>query len=82
MTSYCPVPGVGPDSPADHDYQGGFGAPLMLKDLRLSQEAARGAGTATPMGERATELYERFVEGEGAGLDFSAIIKTLGPSDA
>ena len=45
MTSYCPVPGVGPDSPADHGYEGGFGSPLMLKDLRLSQEAARAAGT-------------------------------------
>ena len=78
MTSYCPLPGVGPESPADHDYQGGFGAPLMLKDLRLSQEAAREAGTLTPMGERATELYEAFVVGGGDGLDFSAIIRTLG----
>lgn len=77
MTSYCPVPGVGPDSPADHDYRGGFAAPLMLKDLRLAQEAARGAGVRTPLGTRATELYEAFVAGEGADRDFSAIIRTL-----
>ncbi len=82
MTSYCPVAGVGPDSPADHDYQGGFGAPLMLKDLRLSQEAARAAGASTPMGERATELYERFVADGGEGFDFSAIIRTLGGHSA
>ena len=82
MTSYCPVPGVGPDSPADHDYAGGFGAPLMLKDLRLSQEAAGTVGTRTPMGARATELYERFVADGGAAFDFSAIIKTLGERNA
>lgn len=78
MTSYCPVPGVGPDSPADRDYDGGFGAPLMLKDLRLSQEAAETAGTRTPMGARATELYEAFVADGGEAVDFSAIIRTLG----
>ena len=83
MTSYCPVPGVGPESPADRDYQGGFGAPLMLKDLRLSQEAAGAAGTATPMGARATELYEAFVADGGDDVDFSAILRTLGArSDA
>ena len=82
MTSYCPVPGVGPESPADRDYAGGFASPLMLKDLRLSQEAAGTAGIATPMGQKAMELYERFVAGGGEGLDFSAIIQTLGRSNA
>ncbi|AJP72888.1 3-hydroxyisobutyrate dehydrogenase [Sphingomonas hengshuiensis] len=77
MTSYCPVPGVGPETPADRDYQGGFAAPLMLKDLRLAMAAAASVGANTPMGARAAELYEAFVAGEGAGLDFSGIIKTL-----
>ena len=77
MTSYCPVPGVGPQSPADNGYQGGFATALMLKDLKLAMEAAATSGTRTPMGERAKELYEAFnAEGNGA-LDFSAIIKTL-----
>ncbi len=62
MTSYCPVPGVGPASPADRDYQGGFAAALMLKDLRLAMEAARSVGASTPIGEQAERLYARFVE--------------------
>ena len=77
MTSYCPVPGVGPESPADRDYQGGFAAPLMLKDLKLALEAAASVGAQVPMGTRAEELYQVFVDGEGAGLDFSGIIKAL-----
>jgi 3-hydroxyisobutyrate dehydrogenase len=77
ITSYCPVPGVGPESPADRDYQGGFAAPLMLKDLKLAMEAAEATGAETPMGARAAELYEKFVNGEGATLDFSGIIKML-----
>jgi 3-hydroxyisobutyrate dehydrogenase len=77
MTSYCPVPGVGPESPADRGYQGGFAAALMLKDLKLSQEAAAGAGVATPMGARAAELYQAFADAGSGGLDFSAIIDTL-----
>ncbi|WP_294334799.1 3-hydroxyisobutyrate dehydrogenase [uncultured Sphingomonas sp.] len=77
MTSYCPVPGVGPETPADRDYQGGFAAPLMLKDLKLAMEAAASVGAQVPMGERAEQLYAAFVDGEGAGLDFSGIIKTL-----
>ena len=76
MTSYCPVPGVGPTSPADNGYQGGFASALMLKDLRLAMEAAGDAGSRVPMGERAKELYEAFAADSG-GLDFSAIIKTL-----
>ena len=77
MTSYCPVPGVGPETPADRDYKGGFAAALMLKDLRLAMEAAEGAGANTPMGARARELYEAFVASDAEGLDFSAIIRTL-----
>ena len=77
MTSYCPVAGVGPQSPADNDYQGGFATALMLKDLKLAMEAAQTAGSQTPMGLRARELYEAFDAAGNGGLDFSAIIRTL-----
>ena len=77
MTSYCPVPGVGPASPADNGYQGGFAAALMLKDLKLAMEAARAAGAKVPMGERAEELYARFTADGHGGTDFSGIIKAL-----
>jgi 3-hydroxyisobutyrate dehydrogenase len=77
MTSYCPVPGVGPQSPADNEYQGGFATALMLKDLTLAMEAARSVGANVPMGERAAELYKAFSDAGQGGLDFSAIIKTL-----
>jgi len=76
MTSYCPVPGVGPQSPSDNDYQGGFASALMLKDLRLAMEAAGTSDAATPLGKHAAEIYEAFA-GENGALDFSAIIKTL-----
>jgi len=78
MTSYCPAPGVGPASPADNEYQGGFATALMLKDLKLAMEAAQSVNADVPMGERAAELYQAFADGGSAGLDFSAIIKTLG----
>ncbi len=75
MTSYCPAPGVGPKSPADNGYAPGFAAELMLKDLRLSQEAAAAADADTPMGELAARLYASFVEDEdGRGRDFSAML--------
>jgi 3-hydroxyisobutyrate dehydrogenase len=77
MTSYCPVPGVGPQSPADNDYEGGFATALMLKDLKLAMEAAETSGSQVPMGARAKDLYEAFAEAGNGGLDFSAIIKTL-----
>ncbi len=77
LTSYCPLPGVGPVSPADKGYQGGFAASLMLKDLRLAMEAAELAGAAVPMGSRARELYEEFVAADKENRDFSAIIQTL-----
>jgi 3-hydroxyisobutyrate dehydrogenase len=78
MTSYCPVPGVGPTSPADNDYQGGFATMLMLKDLKLAMEAANGVGADVPMGERAAQRYQAFADAGNDGLDFSAIIKSLG----
>ncbi len=75
MNAYCPAPGVGPSSPADNDYQPGFAAELMLKDLRLSQQAAESADADTPMGQAATALYQQFVEAEGGlGVDFSAML--------
>ncbi|WP_300974128.1 3-hydroxyisobutyrate dehydrogenase [Sphingomonas sp. LHG3406-1] len=80
MTSYCPVPAVGPETPADRDYEGGFAAQLMLKDLKLAMEAAQAAGAYTPMGGEAEELYQRFVARGGGGKDFSAIIKMIDDS--
>jgi 3-hydroxyisobutyrate dehydrogenase len=77
MTSYCPVPNVGPLSPADNDYQGGFATALMLKDLKLAMEAAQSVGADTPMGSRAAEIYQAFADGGAGGLDFSAIIRQL-----
>ena len=75
MNAYCPAPGIGPKSPADNDYQPGFSADLMLKDLRLSQQAAALVDADTPMGAAATQLYQQFVEEEaGGGLDFSAML--------
>ncbi|MEM9124745.1 MAG: 3-hydroxyisobutyrate dehydrogenase [Pseudomonadota bacterium] len=75
MNAYCPAPGIGPDSPADNAYRPGFASELMLKDLRLSQQAAEGADADTPMGRAATALYATFVEDEGGlGQDFSAML--------
>ena len=77
LTSYAPLPGVGPTTPADNDYKGGFAAALMLKDLRLAMEAAASVDADVPMGAKARELYEAFVEADRDGRDFSAIIQTL-----
>jgi 3-hydroxyisobutyrate dehydrogenase len=75
MNAYCPAPGIGPKSPADNDYQPGFAAELMLKDLRLSQQAAEAANADTPMGRMARDQYAQFVEAEdGRGRDFSAML--------
>ena len=76
LNAYTPLPGVGVESPADKDYQGGFATGLMLKDLKLAMDAAQTADAATPLGRHAKELYEQFAE-DNAGLDFSAIIKSL-----
>ena len=78
MSTYCPAPGVGPDSPSDNDYLPGFSASLMLKDLMLSQEAATIHGTPTRTGQLALELYQDFVKSsKGGALDFSAILQSL-----
>ncbi|MFN4239273.1 MAG: 3-hydroxyisobutyrate dehydrogenase [Erythrobacter cryptus] len=76
MTSYCPVPGVGPKSPADNGYQGGFAAGLMLKDLKLAMEAAAAVGAKVPLGDHARAIYEDFAR-ENATVDFSGIIREL-----
>ena len=82
MNAYCPAPGVGPTSPADNDYQPGFAAELMLKDLRLSQEAAIAVKADTPMGAMAHALYAQFVEDEdGLGKDFSAMLPKFEKSE-
>jgi 3-hydroxyisobutyrate dehydrogenase len=80
MTTYCPVPGVGPKTPADNDYEGGFAAALMLKDLKLAMAAAEQAGVDAEMGEEAEELYEEFVEKGGGNKDFSGIIQMIDDS--
>lgn len=78
MSTYCPAPGVGPESPSDNDYLPGFSASLMLKDLMLSQEAATIHGTPTRAGQLALELYQDFVKSsKGGALDFSAILQDL-----
>jgi 3-hydroxyisobutyrate dehydrogenase len=75
LTSYCPVPGPVPTSPANNDYKPGFASTLMVKDLTLAQEAAKAAGAATPLGKHAQEIYRAFdAEGNGA-IDFSGIIR-------
>ena len=77
VNSYCPVPGVGPQSPSDNDYQPGFSSHMMLKDMKLTQAAASSVEVATPLGADALNLYERFVEQGGGPSDFSAIIRYL-----
>lgn len=77
MNVYCPATGVGPSSPSDNNFEPGFAADLMLKDLRLSQDAANSVDADTPMGKRAAEFYEEFIRSGGSGKDFSAIINTL-----
>ena len=80
MTTYCPVPGVGPETPADRGYEGGFAAALMLKDLKLAEEAAESVGAYTPMGGEAEDLYQRFVDRGGGTKDFSALIQMIDDS--
>jgi len=77
MTSYCPVPGPVPTSPANRDYQAGFTAAMMLKDLKLAQEAARATHARTPLGAGAAAVYEQFVGSGDAAVDFSGIIRFL-----
>jgi len=77
MTSYCPVPGPVPASPANRDYKAGFTAAMMLKDLKLAQTAARATHATTPLGAGAAAVYDRFVESGGSSVDFSGIIRYL-----
>lgn len=77
MTSYCPVPGPVPGSPANRDYEAGFTAAMMLKDLRLAQEAAQSAKAATPLGAQAAALYSLMESSGNDQVDFSGIIKLL-----
>jgi 3-hydroxyisobutyrate dehydrogenase len=77
LTSYCPVPGPVPASPANNDYKPGFATALMLKDLTLAQDAARAAGAATPLGQHAQEIYQAFEAAGSGGVDFSGIIRHI-----
>jgi 3-hydroxyisobutyrate dehydrogenase len=77
LTTYCPVPGPVPSSPANNGYKAGFAAALMLKDLKLAHDASRAAGVKTPLGGHAAAIYELFQRhGQGAS-DFSAIINFI-----
>jgi 3-hydroxyisobutyrate dehydrogenase len=81
MTNCCPVPGPVPSSAANRDYQAGFTAAMMLKDLKLAQEAAKTAGAKAPMSAAASALYGLFVEQGSARTDFSGIIRLLRGAD-
>ena len=77
LTTYCPVPGPVPTSPANRDYQAGFTAAMMLKDLKLAQQASTSAGAQTPLGADAAKIYEQFVEAGEGPRDFSGIIRFI-----
>jgi 3-hydroxyisobutyrate dehydrogenase len=77
LTTYCPVPGPVPTSPANRDYRPGFAAALMVKDVTLAQQAAASVGANSPIGAKALELYQRFVAEGGGATDFSGIIRML-----
>ena len=81
LTGYCPVPGPVPASPANRDYAAGFTAAMMLKDLRLAQQAAGAAAAPTPLGGTAAALYQLFVDEGMGGLDFSAIYRFIAKSE-
>jgi 3-hydroxyisobutyrate dehydrogenase len=77
LTSYCPVPGPVPASPANREYSPGFTAAMMLKDLRLAQQAAGATAAATPLGASAASLYQLFVDDGAGGVDFSGIYRFI-----
>ena len=77
LSNYCPVEGVGPATPADRNYDGGFATAMMLKDLKLAQDAAARVSAATPMGASAEALYALFANQGYAGRDFSAVLQML-----
>jgi len=78
MTSYCPVPGIVPTAPSNREYQPGFAAAMMLKDLKLAQDAAQSVDAETPLGKAASDIYNQFVDTGNGQLDFSAIIRVVG----
>lgn len=80
MTSYCPVPGPVPSAPSNREYQAGFAASMMLKDLRLAKQAATDANAATPLGAHAESLYALMESAGQDGLDFSAVMKLINGS--
>jgi 3-hydroxyisobutyrate dehydrogenase len=77
LTTYCPVPGPVPTSPANRDYQAGFTAAMMLKDLMLAQQAAQASGASTPLGADAAKIYGQFVEAGEGPRDFSGVIRFI-----
>jgi len=77
LTSYCPVPGPVPASPANNDYKPGFASALMLKDLTLAQDAATATGAATPLGKHAQEIYKAFDAAGNGGMDFSGVVNFI-----
>ncbi len=77
LTNYCPVPGLVENTPSNNHYQAGFAAAMMLKDLKLSQDAAELADINTELGAKATELYQRFVDSDHGSMDFSGIINMI-----
>ncbi len=77
LTTYCPVPGPVPTSPANRDYEAGFTAAMMLKDLRLAQDAANASGTSTPLGAEAAQIYNLYAGAGHGGVDFSGVINFL-----
>lgn len=77
ISNYCPVPGPVPTSPANNDYKAGFTAAMMLKDLKLAQQAASASGASTPLGAAAQSLYSLFNAAGHGGVDFSGIIRML-----
>ncbi len=77
LTTYCPVPGPVPTSPANRDYQPGFATALMLKDMKLSQDAAANSGAHTPLSAKAAELFAEFANSGNGGVDFSGIIRMI-----
>ncbi len=81
LTGYCPAPGPVPSSPANRDYAPGFTAAMMLKDLRLAQQAAGASASPTPLGAAAAALYQLFVDEGTGGLDFSAIYRFIAKPD-
>ena len=80
MTSYCPAPGPLPSAPSNHDYKAGFSAAMMLKDLRLSQDAASSSGAETPLGAQSAAIYSQMEAAGKDGLDFSGVMKLINGS--